>query len=309
MNLKSLLRWLVRLLTVAFLGRALLTHWQEVVALKLRDDGPMLLLLGAAVTLGAHVWAGVVWNWLLGAAGYSQPVRWAMVTYLRTNVAKYLPGNVWHFFRRVQACQERQIPLGAAVLSVVLEALLMMAAACLIACSSFTVSAWKFAPLLPLLVLIHPRLLNPILTKLAAGKAKTFGRLSKEKGYQQGETSPALVVRLHGYPALPLAGELGFVALRGAGFVLCLSSLHPTDMSQLPAVIGAFAVAWVAGLVVPGAPGGIGVFEATALGLLQNQLPSGVIFGAVATYRLISTGAEALGGLVPERWGSTSPKN
>ena len=59
--------------------------------------------------------------------------------------------------------------------------------------------------------------------------------------------------------------------------------------------MGAFSIAWLLGLVVPGAPGGIGVFEAVAIALLGNQLPTGLLISSVALYRLISTLAEALG--------------
>lgn len=296
LNAKSLLRWIIRLLVIGFLGHALFKHWGDVTQLTFRDGGVLFLVLAAMLTFGAHVWAGVVWSWILGVCGHARPVRWATVTYLRTNVAKYLPGNVWHFVKRVRASQQREVPLGAAVLSVVLEAVLMVAAACVMAGVSFRLTLWH-AGLVPLLLVIHPRWLNPILAKLAIAKAKTFGR------FNQGATSgPIVPPQLQGYPLLPLAGELGFVALRAAGFVLCLYALHAPHAADIPAIIAAFSIAWVAGLVIPGSPGGVGVFEATALGLLQDRVPSGVVFGVVALYRLMSTGAEGLGGLVPERW-------
>ncbi len=301
MNPKSIARWLVRLLTAGFLLRALVVHWPEVAALSFRPFGPVYLGLAAVATFGAQVWVGMVWTWLLSAAGHPQPARWGAVTNLRTNVAKYLPGNVWHFYRRVRACQERQIPMGAAVLSIVLETVLIIVAACLWGSAAFPLSGWHLVPILPLLVIIHPRWLNPILAKLALGKTKVFERLSAAE--PSASSPPPAPTVLHHYPLLPLLGELGFVALRAAGFLGCLLALHDPSSAELPAIAGAFAIAWVAGMVVPGAPGGIGVFEATALGLLQNRVPPGVLFGAVAAYRLASIATEGLGGLIPERWG------
>lgn len=301
MNLKSVLRWLVRLLTFAFLTHALVKHWRDVATLTLVPGGASYLALGALVTLSAHVWAGVAWNWLLRACGHERETRWAIVVYLRTNVAKYLPGNVWHFFRRVRAAQERDVPLGAAVLSVVLEAVLMVAAGSLLASLSF-VSWLHSLPAAALLIAIHPRFLNPVLARLAKAKARTFGRLAKGAA----EVPPQVAARLDQYPLLPLAGEAVFACLRGGGFLLCVLSLYRPSWEQLPLIFAAFCIAWIAGLVVPGAPGGIGVFEATALGLLHGEVPAGTVFGVVAAYRLISTGTEALGGLVPERWSGSS---
>ncbi len=86
-----------------------------------------------------------------------------------------------------------------------------------------------------------------------------------------------------------------FVLLRGLGFVLTVLILSPVNIAQLPMIFSAFSFAWLLGLVIPGAPGGIGVFEATAIALLNAHLSPAVILGSVAFYRLISTLAEAAG--------------
>jgi len=44
---------------------------------------------------------------------------------------------------------------------------------------------------------------------------------------------------------------------------------------------------------VPGTPGGVGVFEATALALLEQKFSPGIVLSAVAFYRLISVLAES----------------
>ena len=92
-------------------------------------------------------------------------------------------------------------------------------------------------------------------------------------------------------------GELIFLGLRSLGFVAVLMALTPLGWSQLPAILSGFSLAWMLGLVIPGAPGGIGVFEATAIALLSQSttLSTGIILSAVAFYRLVSTLAEAIG--------------
>jgi hypothetical protein len=59
--------------------------------------------------------------------------------------------------------------------------------------------------------------------------------------------------------------------------------------------MGGFSFAWLVGLVLPVSPGGIGVFEATAIALLDGILTPGVLLGAVAVYRLVSILAEIIG--------------
>jgi uncharacterized membrane protein YbhN (UPF0104 family) len=72
-------------------------------------------------------------------------------------------------------------------------------------------------------------------------------------------------------------------------------ALFSVKLSQIPLLFGAFSFAWVLGLVVPGAPGGLGVFEATAIALLQHRFPAALVISAIALYRLISILAETAG--------------
>ena len=102
-------------------------------------------------------------------------------------------------------------------------------------------------------------------------------------------------MQLRRYPFKPLLGELGFIGLRGAGFLLTLLAFKPLDLQQIPLLLSAFSFAWLLGLVVPGAPGGLGVFEATAIALLQGSFSGGLIISAIALYRMVSIIAEAAG--------------
>ena len=107
----------------------------------------------------------------------------------------------------------------------------------------------------------------------------------------------AETVKLTKYPLLPFLGEIGFVIFRGIGFILTFVSLQSVTWQQIPQLFTAFSFAWLLGLVVPGAPGGLGVFEVTAYGLLDDsQFPAEI--AAVALYRLISILAEAIAALV-----------
>ena len=105
--------------------------------------------------------------------------------------------------------------------------------------------------------------------------------------------------RLRQYPLRPLLGELGFVMLRSLGFIAIVATLSPVRGESFPTLVAAFSLAWVMGLVVPGAPGGIGVFEATAIPLLSGQFPVAIVLSSVAVYRLVSVLAEvaAAGGV------------
>lgn len=283
-KLKPFLRWAILGGTLFFLARALIHHWGEVSALRLNAAGWAVLTIALGVTLLAHIWSGWVWSWILREFNQPAPGSWGVIVYLKTNIAKYLPGNIWHFYGRAMAAKNVGMPLGVASLSVLLEPLLMAAAALGIALISGIQGYWllQLLSLGAVLAIVHPRVLNPLL-KLA----------SRIKGKSSTANEPSVQIRR--YPLKPLLGEVAFVLLRGAGFVLTVLALGTVEPTHLLPILSGFSVAWLLGLVIPGAPGGIGVFEATAVALLSSKLSPGLILGSVALYRLISILAEAGG--------------
>ncbi len=126
---KQFLRWAIWGAALFFIVHTLIAYWPEIRQLELRANGWQWLALGCAITLVAHCWAGWVWHWLLQDWGLALGGIWAVRVYLLTNVAKYLPGNVWHFVGRVRAVQQAGGALGQSVASVVAEPLVMAVAA------------------------------------------------------------------------------------------------------------------------------------------------------------------------------------
>lgn len=319
-RLKPLARWVVVGLAIAFLLHTLVRHWADISALRIGTQGWSLLLVALGVTLLAHIWAGWVWSWALQAL--QQPITggWSALIYLQTNLLKYLPGNVWHFFGRVRALRNVGLDNGSAIIGVALEPLLMAAAALVVGLATPT-QYWPFQLLGLGIVLatLSPRWFNPLVGRLSRSKTAhqptedsppspsiqnskfkisplemlSFGTLRERE--QNSPSPPDLAPGLRHYPLKPLFGQLGYVALRGVGFCLVLSAVTPLAAGDWPSTISAFSLAWLGGLVVPGAPGGLGVFEAIALSLLQGQFSAAVVLSAVVLYRVVSTLAEALG--------------
>jgi glycosyltransferase 2 family protein len=292
--MKSILRWVILGLTIGLVLKSLLDN--STAMAKLPPAAPVPLAIGLAITLLAHCWSGWVWGWLLASCGAPQPGLWSMATYLKTNIAKYLPGNIWHFYGRVRASEARGISRSMAVLSLVLEPLLMAASALALALARFG-GPWLWLQglgLAAILLGIQPRFLNPVLAKLGHGKLKGLSRSAIDSTTSDSTDSNAKLALTH-YPVLGLLGEFGFVVLRSLGFVAIVTAWTPISPSQLFPILSGFSGAWLLGLVVPGAPGGIGVFEATALASLGPILPAPILLAAIVGYRLISTIAEVLG--------------
>lgn len=295
---KQILCWLILGGTLFFLGKALKDHWSEVMAIQIDAVGWSILAIATGVTLLAHVWGGWIWTWILQELNQPVPSAKFIQVYLKTNIAKYLPGNIWHHYGRIVAAKNARIPAGAATLSVFLEPLLMAAAALMIIIlcgSQFTathttlsVQILQFFSLAVVLLAVHPRFLNRAIRFVYKFKVKRSSI----------QTQPSIPFQVKRYPLVPLLGELGFLVLRGLGFILTVLALFPLQWGQLPLLLGGFSFAWLLGFVVPGAPGGLGVFEVTAIALLQHRFPTAVIIGAIASYRLISIISETAGAVL-----------
>jgi uncharacterized membrane protein YbhN (UPF0104 family) len=295
--MKQFLRWIILGGTLFFLGKALKDNWIGVTAIHIDGVGWAIIAIATGVTLLAHTWAGWIWTWILRELNQPVSSPQFIQVYLKTNIAKYLPGNIWHHYGRIVAAKKANLSAGAATLSVLLEPLLMLAAALIIIilCSSQFTAAnttlvlqiLQFLSLAVVLCAIHPRFLNPVIRILYRLKAK-----------KSATTQPAVPFSLKSYPLRPLVGELGFMGLRATGFILTMFALGSLNANQIPLLLGAFSCAWLLGFVIPGAPGGLGVFEATAYQLLQHHFPSALVFSAIALYRLISILAETAGAVL-----------
>ncbi len=292
--MKSMLRWTILGLTIGLVLKSLVDNGAALA--KLPPAAPIPLAIGLAFTLLAHGWSGWVWGWLLASCGAPQPGLWSMAIYLKTNIAKYLPGNIWHFYGRVRACEARSIPRRVAVLSLVLEPLLMAASALALALARFGAGPmiWiQGVGLGAILLGVQPRFLNPLLAKLGRGKLKGLDPFTlSDSASNSVEPDP---LALTDYPIGGLLGEFGFVILRSLGFVAIVTAWTPVSTRHILPILSGFSGAWLLGLVVPGAPGGVGVFEATALASLGPLLPAPILLASIVGYRLISTIAELLG--------------
>ncbi|OWY67297.1 hypothetical protein B7486_32390 [cyanobacterium TDX16] len=293
-RLKPYLRWIILGGTLFFLITAFKNNWQEVAAIRIATLGWLTLATALGVTLFAHIWSGWVWTWILEEFNQTVNIPQFVRVYLQTNIAKYLPGNVWHYYGRISAAKTAGIPTSIAALSVLLEPLLMAAAAIVlallgiqsaIALTQNYIQLLLFFGLAGVLLAIHPHWLNVAMRLLSRMKFKSTTT----------NTSDRVLCQIKRYPWRPLLGELGFVGLRGTGFLLTLLAIIPLSIERIPLLFAAFSLAWVLGLVIPGAPGGLGIFEVTAIALLQHSFSTGAVISAIALYRFISITAEAAG--------------
>ena len=276
------------LLSIGFVLAALLRHGQSLLSLSLDRQGVGWVLLSVATAWLSLVINALAWreglHWLRIRPG----ARALVPLFLETNLRKYLPGGGWHLLLRLQALRQGGRGLGApvatstALLAAMLDPLLMALAALALVPLGGWQGGLLMLGLAPLLLLTVPDRLSAVLAWLEKQKAK---HLALEM------TPPP---PLGGTPWRAWLAELGFVLIRFLAFAFCVEAFDLARSLGWGEWLAAFGLAWTAGLVVPGAPGGLGVFEAVLLLRLSNAVPEAPLLAVALTYRLTTTAADLL---------------
>jgi hypothetical protein len=307
------LRPWITLASLGFVLAALLSHGRQLLRLGLDPQGWLWLLLGLGLSLLSVVANGLAWRVLLGWLGQRPEGTAAVVAdYMVTNLRKFLPGGIWHLAARVEGLRQGNAglaaPLGTstALVAVLLDPLLAATAALALASLGGWQGGLGLLCLLPL-GLLNPRWLEPLLLRLERRKARDLQLESVPAGADGPPTAspaapaaPLTMPRLPGYPWQPLLAEGAFVLLRFAGFACCVWAFDLQLSLSWPTWLAGFSLAWTVGLVVPGAPGGLGVFEAVLLLRLGGLLGAAPLLAVALSYRLVATLADVLGALLAD---------
>ncbi len=312
------LRPLITLVSLGFVLAALLQNGRQLVQYRPDTQGLFWLALGVGLSLLSLVVNGLSWAIILRWLGLRPRLEPLVRLYLATNMGKFLPGGVWHLASRVQALRLGHAALSnrtstpLALMAVLLDPLLAAAAALALVPLGGLDHGIALLALVPLLAL-WPRWLNPLLQRLERQRARQLGleeALAQDLAgapAQQLGTGLAQPLRLRSYPWAPLLGQWGFVLMRFAGFACCVLAFDLQHALDWWRWLSAFALAWTVGLVVPGAPGGLGVFESVLLLRLGSALPDPALLAVALGYRLVVTTADLLAGLMASLDGGSRP--
>jgi glycosyltransferase 2 family protein len=275
--LQWLMQWGILMAAAIFLTKTLLVNWQEVSKLHLQPQAWIYVSVAIVIAVCAQLWSALVWGLILELLRHPVPKRWAIITLLKNAPAKYLPGSIWHLYGRVRAAQRRGIGLEFATLSVMLEPLFIMAGGLGLALWHGSASNLLILALSIILLVVHPFFLNRLwqFWRSAQGKKSTVGALRR-------------------YPSSVLLGALAFMVLRSVTFICIVLAFTPIHWNLLQPLMSGFSFAWLLSLIIP-SPGGLGVFESSALHVLHGSLSPSLLLGCVTVYRLVTIVAELIG--------------
>ena len=209
--------------------------------------------------------------------------------YVLTNILKYVPGGVWHFVERFNFIKKISNPQ-IALYSTLIEPYFMLSGSFLLASLGFIFSPFYIFLIFPL-VFLNRKLIYLILKRIGFLKGKVFEvlRLPNSNDY-----FAERINIISFFPTRALLFEIGFVLSKFVGFYICLNTFYTTNNLNSIFLLVIFSLSWSLGLVVPTAPGGVGVFEACLLFFVGKSIPQNIILICLIYFRIISTLADLL---------------
>jgi len=207
--------------------------------------------------------------------------------YVLTNILKYVPGGVWHFVERFNFLKTISNPQ-IAWYSTLIEPYFMLSGSFLLASMGLIFSPFYIFLIVPL-AFLNRKFIFLILKRLGALKGKVFEVLKLKNSKDQFEERINIISF---FPTRALFLEIGFVLSKFIGFYICLNTFYSSNSLNIISLLGIFSLSWSLGLVVPAAPGGVGVFEACLLLFVGRSIPQNITIISLVYFRVISTSAD-----------------
>ena len=286
------IKLLITLICLAFIGNSIYGNFESLSNQTIALKEILWLLLGIFFSFLSVIINAYAWKLLINSIGCKSNKFNIIKVFLNTNIYKYFPGGIWHFVSRYNILRQK-FSNQKSVESILLEPLLMLVAG-LIFVPFGSLNIFLFVLCWSSTLVLRTGLREFIIKSLMVVKAKIFNKLVNRDIVQN---SPDISKKIF-YPYKSLFVEIGFILLRFFGFYCCMNAFSIGSLISLGELISSFSLAWITGLIVPAAPGGLGVFESVILFSLGSHLPEAPLLASLLCYRLVSTFSDIFAALV-----------
>ncbi len=280
---------LLTLAAILFIGRLLWRYGSEVFAATLELNHLVLFAVGSVIYTITGILLAASWFRLLhlfGKPGVS--FQHSFKIYARSQIAKYIPGNIFQFAARHVSGRNHGIGHGPLMASMMYEIAGIAWAAGMLGSAGFLFYRLDQPHLsLPLIVIVCIGLfLFPVLFNKAALRIKFLEPMAIPR-----QSSISIFKQIVPIYILYIL----FFLVNGGVFVLVVNA--GSDSSLLSAsglVLSIYAVSWLAGFLTPGAPGGIGIRETVMVLLLAPIVTQPAALFAALFFRVINIAGDIL---------------
>ncbi len=289
------IKLLTTFICLGFLGNSIYYNFEDLSNQTITLKEIIWFSGGIIFTFLSIIINAFAWKLLINSIGCNSNKLNIIKIFINTNIYKYLPGGIWHFVSRFNILRLK-FSTEKSVESILLEPLLMLVSALiLIPFGGFDVSIFILCWSSTLVFITGFR--EFIIKKLKAIKTTIFKSSDKINTINLAKNNQNISNKTY-YPYQPLFVEIVFILFRFFGFLCCLNAFSIGSLISQGELISSFSLAWMIGLIVPAAPGGIGVFESVILFCLGSKLPEAPLLASLLCYRLVAMASDVFAALV-----------
>ena len=272
---------LVTALCVFYVAKSILANEEALARLTANPWSLGVVLFASLLWIGVNGCLAMLWRGVASCVCMDVSRTKSLTIAYLSQIAKYLPGNVFHFAGRVWHARALGFPAKRASLATLGESLALVGVALLIG--------------LPILGTLPYGKTHGLGIGIAVGafsiallvRRSAFERLLEGMGVRKLEASGRSL-------ALILFSSIGVFALQYAMFLVVASSLEIELDLGLFEGFQMITLTWLAGFVVVGSPGGIGVREAAFALFASGAEMQSTLLLIAALMRLVSVMGDAL---------------
>ena len=232
---------------------------------------------------------GLAWKNIIIWFGQNLKKNNLISFYILTNSLKYVPGGVWHFVERFTYLRERVNEELAFYVNLI-EPYFMLSASLLLTSLGVIYNPLFFLFLLPS-IFLHRNLIYLIIIKLQSFKNKSI-RIFK-LNYTKSQFGEKIKIK-SSFPFKIIFFEILFILFKFLGFIFCFYIFNDLSNLDYLFIFTIFCLSWSMGLIIPAAPGGIGVFEGCFLFLIGNDYSQVDLIMSLVIFRFISSSVDLL---------------
>ncbi|WP_223789727.1 hypothetical protein [Marinicella meishanensis] len=275
MKPKSWKKWLLTIIKISlfllacyFIYEIIEKNLTALKSIEIKNNAFFVGILLASILFYVALMMVLVFAWVV-LLGFQEPQRSAKV-YFKSQIMKYLPGNVFHFAYRHHQTKSANISHKQLGMTTAYESIVLVISALLI---SHLLFLWPEQ-----ITWLTNHLPIPIWALLLIEVVGCMLLLKMLPGF-------GFLTTLFSY----------FVYFAGMGLInyLLISALGFESQPYL-FITACFALAWLAGYLIPGAPGGTGIREIVFIMLCAPKMAEYEALLIIALTRLISIVAESL---------------
>jgi uncharacterized membrane protein YbhN (UPF0104 family) len=283
---------------IAFVVRRIVRDRSEI-ADALSTANLWWLAIGAITGLGAMALIGVNWLLILQRAGAPAPWRRGMSWFFVGQLGKYVPGGIWPVVGQAELARRGGTTRGIAYSSTAMSMVATFLGAATVGAAAGLIAppAGRLLPVLLAIALIAGAACLS-LTPLRSSLDRLAHRVTRRELRLPDARWFALLVARY----LPV-----WVLFSGMSIFAVVALGVDVDTRLIIELIFVTCVSWMAGFVIIGVPGGIGVRETIFISMTTASLGAGVAVSVAVLSRVVSIAVDLGGAALSVAIARTSP--